>query len=223
MQKQFKLEGKCLFCGEISAKADINKHLSTHLSELSKSGQAGKSFLVQVTAEPIPHFLNLWIDGEAEMETIDKFLRDIWLDCCGHLSEFEGNVGAKKAGSVFKKGKQLSYEYDFGSPTRLFLTVVDEYPVKADKKIVLLSRNEPIDLMCSTCKKAPAIQICSVCQYEQYALFCNKCAPKHAKKCEDFADYAAMPVVNSPRMGVCGYTGGSIDKERDGVFQLKQS
>ena len=34
-------------------------------------------------------------------------------------------------------------------------------------------------------------------------------------ECSDFDDYASMPVVNSPRMGVCGYEGGSIDLERD--------
>jgi hypothetical protein len=27
-----------------------------------------------------------------------------------------------------------------------------------------------------------------------------------------------MPIVNSPRMGVCGYEGGTIDKERDGIY-----
>jgi hypothetical protein len=221
MQEEFKLEGKCLFCGETHAKAEIDKHLSTHLQGLAKSGQAGKSFLVQVTADPIPHFLSLWIDGETAMEIIDKFLRDIWLECCGHLSEFEGNVGMKKAGNVFKKGKSLNYEYDFGSSTRLTLTTVDEYPIKADKKIVLLSRNEPINLMCATCKKAPATQICSVCMYEKFAMYCDTCAKKHAKKCADFADYASLPIVNSPRMGVCGYTGGRIDKERDGVYKLK--
>jgi hypothetical protein len=49
-------------------------------------------------------------------------------------------------------------------------------------------------------------------------MFCEKCAKKHAKECEDFADgYAVMPVVNSPRMGVCAYEGGCIDTERDGV------
>lgn len=47
--------------------------------------------------------------------------------------------------------------------------------------------------------------------------FCEKCAEKHGKKCDDFADYAGMPVVNSPRCGVCGYEGGIIDLERDGV------
>jgi hypothetical protein len=52
-------------------------------------------------------------------------------------------------------------------------------------------------------------------------LFCDKCAKKHAKKCEDFEDYAALPVVNSPRMGVCAYEGGCIDTERDGAFVKK--
>jgi hypothetical protein len=220
MPKQFKSDGQCLFCGKTFVKADINEHLSTHLKENVKSGQAGKSFLVQVTSEPTPHFLNLLIDGETAMEFIDKFLRDIWLECCGHLSQFEGNVGSKNAGNVFKKGKKLNYEYDFGSPTRLTFTTVDEYPVKADKKIVLLSRNEPVKLMCSTCKKVAATQICSVCMYEKYAMYCDKCAKKHAKNCTDFDDYASMPVVNSPRMGVCGYEGGRIDKERDGVYQI---
>jgi hypothetical protein len=30
-----------------------------------------------------------------------------------------------------------------------------------------------------------------------------------------------MPIVNSPRMGECGYEGGRIDKKRDGVFEKK--
>jgi hypothetical protein len=28
-------------------------------------------------------------------------------------------------------------------------------------------------------------------------------------------------VVNSPRMGVCGYEGGSIDVKRDGVLKIR--
>ena len=56
--------------------------------------------------------------------------------------------------------------------------------------------------------------------YEEYAFYCKDCQKKHAKVCPDFKDYAAMPVVNSPRMGVCGYDGGRIDKKRDGVFKV---
>ena len=34
--------------------------------------------------------------------------------------------------------------------------------------------------------------------YEGTGFFCDDCAEKHTKECEDFADYAKMPVVNSP-------------------------
>jgi len=219
MQEKIKSEGVCLFCGKTFAKAGINKHLITHLDEIAKSGQAGKSFLVKVETDKCwgatPYFLSLWVDGSTTMKTIDKFLRDIWLECCGHLSKFDGAAMSKKAENVFATGMKLDYEYDFGSSTLLTLTVMGEYPVKADKKIVLLSRNEPLQTVCSICGKAPATQICSVCIDDYLSVFCDKCAKKHAKECEDFDDYASMSVVNSPRMGVCGYEGGSIDTERD--------
>jgi len=226
MQETLNSEGKCLFCGKIFAKAGISRHLSTHLNEMAKLGQTGHSFLVKVETNKrwgaTPYFLSLWVDGETTMKSIDKFLRDIWLECCGHLSKFDGAGMTRKAETVFAKGVQVNYEYDFGSSTLLTLTVVDEYPIKADKKIVLLSRNEPLEIMCAICKKVPATHICTVCMYDEDAEFCDKCAEKHAKKCEDFDDYASMPIVNSPRMGVCGYEGGVIDTERDGVFVLKK-
>ncbi len=40
---------------------------------------------------------------------------------------------------------------------------------------------------------------------------------KLENECEDFSEEMRLPVVNSPRMGICGYEGGMIDKERDGV------
>lgn len=125
----------------------------------------------------------------------------------------------KKTKDIFHKGDILKYEYDFGSTTHLQLTVVEEFPVKADESIVLLSRNEPLRIMCDTCHKKPATQLCSVCfeSGEEDAFFCDACAKKHAKECPDFEDYAAMAVVNSPRMAVCAYAGGSIDKERDKI------
>ncbi len=135
------------------------------------------------------------------------------------MEEGDGEIPmSRKTKDALYKGLVLEYEYDFGSSTELTITVMDEYPVKADKDIVLLSRNKPLQTICSICGKALATQICTVCMYEEDTEFCDKCASKHAKKCEDFADYASMPVVNSPRMGVCAYEGGSIDKERDRPF-----
>jgi hypothetical protein len=134
------------------------------------------------------------------------------------MEESAGEIPmSRKVKNVFHKDLKLEYEYDFGSSTYLQLIVVEEYPVKAEEKIVLLSRNEPIEWLCDKCGKAPATQICSVHVWDGESKFCDKCAKKHAKECEDFADYASMPVVNSPRMGVCAYEGGVIDQERDGV------
>ena len=138
------------------------------------------------------------------------------------MEEIDGSVPMRrKIEDVLHKDLVLEYEYDFGSSTYLTLTVIDEYAVKADNDIVLLSRNDPPEIVCDICKKVPATQICSICiGYEDEDVFCDKCAKIHAKKCDDFADYASMPVVNSPRMGVCGYEGGTIDTERDGVFVI---
>ena len=254
MQEKLTSEGKCLFCGKTFAKAGINRHLITHLNE--KDNAAGISFLIKVETDPrwgkTPYFLSLWVDGEATLKQLDKFLRDIWLECCGHMSAFRykaaGNPTTNfnsllksisqprvstgefdeiplknKAKNVFYPDMKLDYEYDFGSSTELEISVVSIFPYKADKNIVLLSRNEPLKIMCFICGKVPATQICTVCMDDDDdAVFCDKCAQKHAKECEDFDDYASMPIVNSPRMGACAYEGGSIDTERDGVFVLKK-
>ena len=92
MKNYFNLKGKCLFCGKTLTQTGINRHLATHLKEKSAKGNSGKSFLVKVETSkrraPTPYFLSLWIDGETEMQTLDRFLRDIWLECCDHQSDF---------------------------------------------------------------------------------------------------------------------------------------
>jgi hypothetical protein len=259
MEQNPKSSGKCLFCSRTFAKAGISRHLKAHLEQKTTENPKGKSYFVKVETDSYygstPYFLSLWVDGAATMKNIDDFLRDIWLECCGHMSAFTNPANrsqggmwglfdamelleqgkqkeyeklmeesngeipmSRKVSQVFYKDLKLEYEYDFGSSTNLKLTVMDEYPVKANKKIVLLSRNEPLEWLCDSCQKEPATQICTVHDWEDDSYFCDKCAKKHAKKCPDFEDYASMPVVNSPRMGVCGYTRGIIDTERDGVF-----
>lgn len=140
------------------------------------------------------------------------------------MEENNGEIPkSRKAKDALRKDQKIEYQYDFGSTTELMITVMGEYDIKAKDSIVLLSRNEPLGLKCETCDKAIAEEICAICfGYEEEGMFCRKCAKKHAKECEDFADYAAMSVVNSPRMGVCGYEGGDIDKKRDGNLQTMQ-
>ena len=241
MSEKIKSEGRCLFCGKSFAKAGINRHLQKHLAEKATENKRGTSFLLKVETNPrwgsSPYFLSLWVDGETKMESIDDFLRDIWLECCGHMSSFtrtgnrkRGNMWdyfeaeelleagktkeyermmedikgeipmSRKTKTALSKGLKLEYEYDFGSTTALLVTVMEEYPAKADQPIVLLSRNEPLELLCDICQAQPATQMCTVHAWGEASWFCPKCAKKHAKTCADFEAYAAMPVVKVGRI-----------------------
>jgi hypothetical protein len=69
------------------------------------------------------------------------------------------------------------------------------------KPLRLLARNEPLVWPCRICK-GPATQICVYCTDGSEPFFCDEHANEH--ECEEGG---FLPVVNSPRMGVCAYTG----------------
>jgi CRISPR/Cas system-associated protein Cas10 (large subunit of type III CRISPR-Cas system) len=225
MKEEPKSVGRCLYCDTLFSQTEIGKHLAKHLGEMEKAS-AGKpqSNYCHIEVEAGEMFLHLLVKGDAPMKIIDGFLRDIWLECCGHLSGFgHKNFKIKMKDlveDVFQPKIKIFHDYDFGTTTRVFLNAKKQYQLNLRDKIILLSRNEPLKLMCTVCKKKPAINLCAVCWYEGPAFYCAACSVKHAETCEDFADYAEMPVVNSPRMGECGYTGGRIDKARDGVYKM---
>jgi ribosomal protein L37AE/L43A len=105
-------------------------------------------------------------------------------------------------GKVLEKGTKFLYEYDFGSTTHITLRVIDVREGKAAKqRVALLARNEPPAILCDACKKEPAVAVCTSCSE---GWLCKKCAKKHECGAEGL-----LPVVNSPRVGVCGYTGTS--------------
>ena len=64
---------------------------------------------------------------------------------------------------------------------------------------------DPILFECHTCKKASATSICSICKSEssiKQASLCDNCL-----KLYECGEDMALPIVNSPRSGECGYTG----------------
>lgn len=243
-------EGKCIFCEKTFAKAGISRHLNTHLKSKTVEQSQGKSFHIRVEAfemflnlwvdgnaklNDLDDFLrSIWLECCGHMSSftdvkarinsrnnlfsIDKFLSSDFDNDESSPGEIPKKTKAKDA---FYKEMVIEYDYDFGSTTQLKIKVLEEFDFKADKKVILLSRNEPLEILCNICNTEPATVICSVCLGYEEAFFCKKCAKKHAKTCEDFEDYASTSVVNSPRMGVCGYVGGDIDVERDGVFKKK--
>ncbi|MBW6492424.1 MAG: hypothetical protein K0B15_14670 [Lentimicrobium sp.] len=227
--KEQQSEGYCIYCNTLIPQKTMGKHLASHLAarEKAEAGENAVNFC-HVEVEAGEFFLHLLVKGSAKMKVIDVFLRDIWLDCCDHMSAF-GHRNFKVSMSyavedVMEPKIKIYHDYDFGSTTRVFLKGHKQYQLIQKGNVTLLSRNEPIEIACSKCKKKPAVNLCAVCTTDiDYTYYCKACSAVHEEECEDFADYSSMPVVNSPRMGVCGYEGGSIDVERDGAVRRVKS
>lgn len=218
--------GKCDLCGRTFAKAGMTRHLKSCWEKQAVSGavpagpkvREGRIFLVGVgTRYPSDYWIHIEVPAAAKLAVLDEFLRDIWLECCGHMSAFEiagetyysgdarelgGRTMNLDIGRVLAPGVKASYEYDFGTTTELALTVAAERRGSSDgKSIRVLARNDPPQILCQSCGK-PATKVCTQCIYEGEGWLCNKCARKHECGEEMF-----LPVVNSPRVGTCGYTG----------------
>ena len=65
------------------------KCLAIHLMKMTKE-DTGKSLenYCHIGMEAHDFFLQLLVRGDTSIINIDWFLRNIWLDCCGHLSQF---------------------------------------------------------------------------------------------------------------------------------------
>ncbi len=200
--------------------------------EVKAKGKPTKLFHIRVEDryKPSPFWLDVEVNANASLRVLDQFLRDIWLECCGHLSQFEidrtryeaiidrswGNPDSKsmdaKIGKVLQVGSHFTYEYDYGSTTELELRVLGEHEGTIAKDLRLLARNESPQWECNVCGQ-PATKIDTECAYEmENPFFCTKHAKEHAKKQHGSEDYMLMAVVNSPRMGVCAYEGPADER-----------
>jgi hypothetical protein len=218
-------KGKCAFCGQVVAKNGMSKHLAAcdkHRQSLEKPltgrGKLRSTKLVHLQVDGYGlYWMHLEVPADATLKHLDQFLRDIWLECCGHLSAFTidgqrysvypmGEYGergmAAKIGSVFMPGVKASHEYDFGTTTELTLKYVSER--EADHRgneISILARNEPPLILCEVCGE-PATQVCAQCVWDDKGWLCDKHTQEH-----ECGEEMLLPVVNSPRVGMCAYTG----------------
>jgi len=203
-----KNSGACLLCKQDVEHRYIMKHLSKCLEKTAteEASEKEKVYLFKISDGKL-FWLYIEINGSSPLERLDYLLRETWLECCGHMSEFkingkdyssDGKMG-QRIHRLFDADTEFDYEYDFGSTTMLKGKVISIRPGKLKIEVGLLARNHLPNLQCSICEKDP-ILICSVC----YDFFCKKCKKKH-DDCD--GESAMLPVVNSPRMGVCGYCG----------------
>lgn len=223
-------KGTCCFCERVFGKAAMSRHLAACKARFPETVPApagrdlrrSRRFHLVISGRYAPsYWLHVEASAQATLDDLDSFLRSTWLECCGHLSAFrlggrwfssapevdwdQSDEGLDvKLGKLLSPGMSLSYEYDFGTTTDLTVKVVAERQGEAGAEDVqLLARNDPPEIACNLCDQ-PAALICTQCLDEGDGWLCEGCAGDH-----ECGEDVLLPVVNSPRVGMCGYTGGA--------------
>lgn len=241
--------GKCSYCLSRFSGNTMEKHLiscesrQNFFKEFKKITLSPKTagnrrkkvdevtyYLLKISSAEYPEYW-LYVDLSEDLTllNLDSFLRETWLECCGHLSSFivmeetyesqidkltdrdSKNMRIKLKELLLEKDMNIGYTYDYGDSTLLNIKVVSfqrAITTKNRNKFIKISaRNDDINYKCFDCKKEKATEICTICIYEKaggrkQSSFCKSCVTKH-----ECGEEMTSPIVNSPRSGICGYTG----------------
>lgn len=214
MNEKMVTKGVCKKCKEIVSIKTAKRHIAKCFN--LDIGDPPDAFLIKVQwphKNPI-YWLYLSVPFKSNLEDLDLFLREIWLECCSHLSQFTINRTrytsdfeqdpfllfrelsmSIRSENVLVLGLKFTHEYDFGSTTKLLLEVVGLIKVTDRKEIRAIIQNQEPEFKCISChKKAEMISS------TERDCFCASCVD------EDDELYL-LPIVNSPRTGICGYVG----------------
>jgi hypothetical protein len=205
-------KSRCNLCEKEFSGKGMSRHIQSCIKKkLYNAHGINSLYIVVQSTFNHDYFFHLLLSPTATLQDIDKFLRSKWLECCGHMSAFSQKAWGEeiamsaRVNEFLAPGDTLCYQYDFGSTTELAIRCIGEVTVilQGKRKIQVLARNSALLIPCDECGKQPAVQICTACQWEDAGWLCRKCADKH--DCGE--DLYFLPVVNSPRAGVCNYTG----------------
>jgi len=226
--------GTCHLCGKTHKSTAFTSHLHACIpktldlkpKEIDTGAMAGarKTRYMQLNVRTYgsrDYWLHLGVRTDATLGELDHFLRELWLECCGHMSAFsiqktsyessswgfDGFLDESRSmdvaiGKVLPHKTRGDYTYDFGSSTELCIESKKLYSVPASRRdldrIQVLARNIAPECVCDTCGKPASFLQWDEDMWDQHH-YCNSHQPDE----EDFV----YPLVNSPRCGVCGYTG----------------
>ena len=147
------MQGKCYYCGKELTERTIKRHMK-NCSEMKKvieekmenAKGIREQFLISIKDKKAPskYCIYMSIDAGLHLEHLDKFIRDIWVECCDHLSAFyidKKEYGSNSDGQykmnfhlkdILSVNQKFEYKYDFDSTTCLVLEVVDMVKVSED-------------------------------------------------------------------------------------------
>jgi hypothetical protein len=143
MNEKIVTKGVCNNCKENVTTGSAKRHIAKCLNQDVKD--PSDAFLIKVqwpSKNPI-YWLYLTVPFKSKLEKLDYFLRDVWLECCSHLSQFTINHKrysidfepnpfspfeefsmSIRCDIILVPGMKFIHEYDFGSMTMLSLEVV---------------------------------------------------------------------------------------------------
>ncbi|MDY0042797.1 MAG: hypothetical protein RBS57_21000 [Desulforhabdus sp.] len=222
MVRKKQTQGTCVFCDREMTRSGLAKHLKSCPQRQEAIGAADQG---AGSRQPIYHlqiedawdgqyWLHLEMKGGSTLKELDRYLRAIWLECCGHMSEFLVGSGwggrkvaaSRRAEQTFEPGLVLTHIYDFGTSSETLIKVVDVRQGKPLSRhpVFLMARNKPLEAKCTECGK-PAAWLCLECVYDHDELgtLCDRHAKDHPH--DEYGE--PVPLVNSPRIGMCGYVG----------------
>lgn len=221
MPRRKQSRGVCAYCEREFTKGGMNSHLRACPRRMKAVSETDA---VRANSTELHHlrildyydrdfWLHLEVNCLATLDDLDHYLRAIWLECCGHLSLFSvAGWGTDEipseltVGQVFSPGLELTHIYDFGTSNYTLIKALDIHDGKptTSNPVVLMARNNPPDRTCTYCGQ-PAAEWCMECVFEHDApgTLCELHAQSHPH--HDYGD--TLPIMNSPRLGSCGYDG----------------
>ncbi len=214
-------KGGCTYCGAEIAKNAARKHLSScpqrqAVIAQAEQGQSKRDTLYYLRVQDAwrgEFWLDLEMRGSSTLQDLDSYLRGIWLECCGHMSEFSFKAGledgipmSRRISAVLAPDTELTHIYDFGTTSETCIKVIEtrKGATTTQRPIALMMRNVMPDATCIECGE-PAMYLCMECLIEadEWGTLCKTHSETHPH--DDYGE--PILLVNSPRLGMCGYEG----------------
>jgi hypothetical protein len=177
-------KGACAYCGKEMAKGAMTKHLGTCGKRLEAIAQAE-------AGKAIPETL-------FHLRVQDAYRKEFWLDL-----EMRGSKSLQDLDTYLRA---LTHIYDFGTSSETMVKLVEVRQGKptTSRAIALMARNLMPEEKCIECGK-PATHLCMECLYEDqtWGTLCDA----HIKTHPHHNYEEPILLVNSPRLGMCGYDG----------------
>ena len=158
--------GWCHICGDDIRADDATAHTQTCIMykaqrkytvrKMDKRYARSMPIMIWVRSEQLQHWMVLAVQPTTSLRQLDQFLRDEWLECCGHMSHFK--IGQTQYSNCVpgpgdapnfdndlaedneqhtvhtleettKHGQRFNYEFDYGDTTCLNLENVATLPI----------------------------------------------------------------------------------------------